>query len=173
MAQKIQDKQHWLDNELGAMLSIRFSALKMFYPKDGYIAWHNNWNVPGYNILFTYSETGNGYWRHINPTGSKGKINKPVEKNLVHIPDVPGWHMKTGYYGKKEEEDKIMWHSAYSGEPRMTLGYVVKDENLWKMMVEDICGKELLWPLAPFDKSMLPASSPSYVPDDSIDAFDG
>ena len=145
------------------MLSIRFCALKMWYPKDGYIAWHNNWNVPGYNILFTYTETGNGYWRHINPAGSKGKINKPFDKHLVHIPDVPGWHMKTGYYGKKEEEDKIMWHSAYGGEPRMTLGYVVKDENLWKMMVEDICGKELVWPLAPFDPSMLPDNA-SYVP---------
>ena len=57
-----------------------------------------------------------------------------------------------------------MWHSAYGGEPRMTLGYVVKDENLWKMMVEDICGKELVWPLAPFDPTMLPKNSPSYMP---------
>ena len=57
----------------------------MWYPKDGYIAWHNNWNVPGYNVLFTYTETGNGYWRHINPAGSKGKINKPFDKHLVHL----------------------------------------------------------------------------------------
>ena len=67
---------------------------------------------------------------------SKGKINKPLEKNLVHIPDVPGWHMKTGYYGKKEEHEKIMWHSAYGGEPRMTLGYVVFNEEIWKNMIE-------------------------------------
>ena len=157
------DKSHWLDKELGGMLGTRFCALKMWYPKDGYIAWHNNWNVPGYNILFTYTETGNGYWRHINPEGSKGKINKPFDKHLVHIPDVPGWHMKTGYYGKKEEEEKIMWHSAYGGEPRLTLGYVIFDEKLWKMMIEDIVGKELVWPLAPFDPSMLPKDSPSYM----------
>jgi len=163
-AKAIQDKSQWLDNELGSLLGIRFCALKMYYPKDGYIAWHNNWNVPGYNVLFTYTETGNGFWRHINPEGSKGKINKPLEKNLVHIPDVPGWHMKTGYYGKKEEEDKIMWHSAYGGEPRMTLGYVVHNEDLWKNMVEEIAGKALVWPLAPFDPSMLPKDSPSYMP---------
>ena len=79
LGNKIMDKSHWLDKELGGMLGTRFCALKMWYPKDGYIAWHNNWNVPGYNILFTYTETGNGYWRHINPEGSKGKINKPFD----------------------------------------------------------------------------------------------
>ena len=162
-ADLIQEKGQWLDKQLGGILSIRFCALKMWYPKDGYIAWHNNWNVPGYNILFTYSETGNGYWRHINPTGSTGPINKPIDNNLIHIPDVPGWHMKTGYYGKKEESEKIMWHSAYAGEPRLTLGYVVFNEELWKMMVEEIAGKELVWPLAPFDPSMLPKGA-SYVP---------
>ena len=83
IAKEIQEKSHWLDNELGSLLGIRFCALKMWYPKDGYIAWHNNWNVPGYNVLFTYTETGNGYWRHINPEGSKGKINKPFDKHLV------------------------------------------------------------------------------------------
>jgi hypothetical protein len=72
--------------------------------------------------------------------------------------------MKTGYYGKEDEEDKIMWHSAYGGEPRMTLGYVVHNEDLWKNMVEDIAGKALVWPLAPFDPSMLPKDSPSYMP---------
>ena len=65
---------------------------------------------------------------------------------------------------KKEEEDKIMWHSAYGGEPRMTLGYVVYNEEIWKNMVEDIAGKALVWPLAPFDPSMLPKDSPSYMP---------
>ena len=163
LGNKIMDKSHWLDKELGGMLGTRFCALKMWYPKDGYIAWHNNWNVPGYNILFTYTETGNGYWRHINPEGSKGKINKPFDKHLVHIPDVPGWHMKTGYYGKKQEEEKIMWHSAYGGEPRLTLGYVIFEDKLWKMMIEDFVGKDLVWALAPFDPSMLPKDSPSYM----------
>jgi hypothetical protein len=162
-ADLIQEKSQWLDKQLGGILSVRFCALKMWYPKDGYIAWHNNWNVPGYNILFTYSDTGNGYWRNINPAGSTGKINKPIKDNLVHIPDVPGWHMKTGYYGKKEEHEKIMWHSAYAGEPRLTLGYVVYNEDLWKMMIEEIAGKDLVWPLAPFDPSMLPDGA-SYVP---------
>ena len=156
LGQKILEKSHWLDNELGGILGTRFCALKMWYPKDGYIAWHNNWNVPGYNILFTYTPNGNGFWRNINPSGSTGAINTPIEDNLVHIPDVPGWHMKTGYYGKKTEPEKIMWHSAYSGEPRLTLGYVIFEEKLWKMMIEEIVGENLVWPLAPFDPSMLP-----------------
>ena len=157
IARQVLDKSLWLDKELGALINSRFCALKIYYPKDGYIAWHNNWNVPGYNILFTYNETGEGHWRHINPKGSTGKINDiSTEKNLVHIPDVKGWHVKTGYYGKKDEHEKVMWHSAWGGAPRMTLGYVVFDENLWKMMIEEITGKEVPWPLAEWDPSMLP-----------------
>ena len=55
-----------------------------------------------------------------------------------------------------------MWHSAYAGERRITLGYVVFNEEIWKNMIEDIAGKELVWPLAPFDPSMLPEGA-SYV----------
>ena len=157
IAREVLDKSLWLDKELGALINSRFCALKLYYPKDGYIAWHNNWNVPGYNILFTYNETGDGYWRHINPKGSTGKINDiSTDKNLVHIPDIKGWHLKTGYYGKKEEHEKIMWHSAYGGAPRMTLGYVVFDEKLWKMMIEEITGIEVPWPMAEWDPSMHP-----------------
>ena len=67
-----------------------------------------------------------------------------------------GGILGTGYYGKKTEPEKIMWHSAYSGEPRLTLGYVIFEEKLWKMMIEEIVGENLVWPLAPFDPSMLP-----------------
>ena len=38
----------------------------------------------------------------------------------------------------------------------MTLGYVVFDEKLWKMMIEEITGIEVPWPLDEWDPSMLP-----------------
>ena len=60
---------------------------------------------------------------------------------LVHIDDVPGWHCKLGYYGKKEEHNKIMWHAAYGG-PRITLGWVVFDENIWEDIIEELTSEE-------------------------------
>ena len=61
---------------------------------------------------------------------------------------------KTGYYGKKHEHDKIIWHTAYSNEPRMTLGYVVHDKQLWMDVVEEIAGEPLIWPLKPYDERL-------------------
>ena len=59
--------------------------------------------------------------------------------NFVHIQDAPGWHCKVGYYGRKEEHDKVMWHSAASnGEKRITLGFIVYEPEMWEPMVEEL-----------------------------------
>ena len=56
--------------------------------------------------------------------------------------DVPGWHCKLGYYGKKEEHNKIMWHAAYGG-PRITLGWGVFDEHIWEDIIEELTSEEV------------------------------
>ena len=137
-----------VDEGLMSLIGFRNPALKMFYPEDGYIAWHTNWNAVGMNIIFTYSPSGKGYWRHINPEGSTSPVpnlgpNKEEwsedHPNFVHIQDPPGWHCKVGYYGKKEEHDKIVWHSAASnGEKRITLGFIVYEPEMWEPMVEEL-----------------------------------
>lgn len=124
------------DGHLQTYLGAKLSALKAFYPEQGYIAWHTNWNAPGYNIIFTYSATGNGYWRHIDPRDARGV--QPNAEKLVHVPDTPGWHCKVGYFGSKEETDKLVWHSAYTTEPRVTLAYLVYEESIWKNLVQEI-----------------------------------
>ena len=140
-AEKFLEKSRWLDDTLGNLLGYRFCALKMFYPENGYIAWHTNWNVPGYNAIFTWSD-GTGYWRHIDSTNEKeGSIMADPEKNLVHLQDKDGWHVKLGYYGRKEEHNRIVWHSAFGG-PRITLGFVVFDENIWADVVEELTAAE-------------------------------
>jgi len=133
---EVRDINNQVDDELQMALGARFCALKMFYPENGYIAWHTNWNVPGYNIIFTYSEKGNGYWRHIDPKGANDYV--PRQDSLVHIDDVPGWHCKVGYFGKKEDHERLVWHSAYTREPRLTVSYVIFEENLWTNMVEEL-----------------------------------
>ena len=133
---EIRRANNVLDEKLQLALGARFCALKMFYPPEGYINWHTNWNVPGYNIIFTYSPTGNGYWRHVDPTGST--THKPDLSKIVHLDDVPGWHCKVGYFGKKEETDRLVWHSAYTREPRLTVSYVVFEKVIWENMVEEL-----------------------------------
>lgn len=127
------------DSLLQSYLGAKVSALKAYYPAEGYIAWHTNWNAPGYNIIFTYSKSGNGYWRHINPKDSTGP--EPDQRNLVHVDDNPGWHCKVGYFGSKSEFDKIMWHSAYTKEPRLTLAYIIYDRLIWENLIEEIRGE--------------------------------
>jgi hypothetical protein len=139
---KYIEKSQELDDTLGAMIGYRFCALKMFYPENGYIAWHTNWNVPGFNCLFTWSN-GNGYWRNLDPTSEKpGSLQADPDTKLVHMQDPVGWHCKLGYYGKKEEHDKIMWHAAFGG-PRITLGFVVYDENIWADIVDELTSEEV------------------------------
>lgn len=133
---EIRDVNFEVDSQLQTYLGAKLSALKAFYPSRGYIAWHTNWNAPGYNIVFTYSPSGKGYWRHIDPTGAESIA--PREERLVHIPDTPGWHCKAGYFGTKAQTDRIVWHSAYTDEPRVTLSYVIADESIWKNVVNEI-----------------------------------
>jgi hypothetical protein len=133
---QIRDVNYETDDKLQTYLGAKLSALKAFYPAQGYIAWHTNWNAPGYNIIFTYSPTGNGYWRHVDPSTSQTHV--PDSKNLVHIDDIPGWHCKAGYFGTKSETNRLVWHSAYTREPRVTLAYVLYDEQIWKNLVQEI-----------------------------------
>lgn len=125
-----------IDQRFQALMGAYHPALKAFYPANGYIAWHTNWNAPGYNLVFSFSPTGNGYWRHVDPTTATSI--HPDPKNIVQINDVPGWHCKAGYFGGKDEINKLMWHSAHTHEPRLTLSYVFKDKALWEDLLEEI-----------------------------------
>ena len=123
-----KDAARKLDNGIMDAIGVEFSALKMYYPADGYIAWHNNCNCPGQNLLLSYSVGGDGYFEWMHPT----------TKEIVHMPDKPGWTAKVGYYGAENEPDKIFWHCAKTNEPRITVSYVVRDQSMWEYMVEDI-----------------------------------
>ena len=106
----------------------RNNAAAILYPKDGWLSWHNNHNAPGYNVLFSYSETGNGWFRYQNPE----------TKEIVTMQDKPGWSCKVGYFGSKLDDNKVFWHCARTYETRLTLGFVVPDKYMWEMMCEEI-----------------------------------
>ncbi len=126
-----------LDDRLQTFLGAKACSLKAYYPEKGHIGWHTNWNTPGYNIIFTFSSSGKGYWRHVEP--GLGSLITPDPAHIKHIPDAPGWHCKAGYFGAKNELDRVVWHCAYTDEPRITVSYVVFDKTIWESMVREVC----------------------------------
>jgi hypothetical protein len=84
----------------------------------GNISWHNNANAPAYNFVFTWSETGDGWWKHWDNE----------KKEMITIPDVKGWQCKAGYFGSYEDnEERLVYHTAKNGGTglRMTVAFVL------------------------------------------------
>ena len=115
-----------VDSDFNAVLGAKHCAVKMYYPKGGYMGWHNNHNASGYNILFSYTKNGKGWFRYRE------------NNSLVTMNDSPGWTAKVGYYGHSGEPDKLYWHCARAYEDRLTLGFIIPDKDFWEMMIEDI-----------------------------------
>lgn len=116
------------------LLCVKRNAVALYYPADGYIGWHTNWNASGYNVLFHFSQTGEGFFEYVDP------ITK--EHHQVH--DKPGWTAKVGYFGNIEEPDQVVYHKAETKCPRLTFAYVIPDKDLWEMMIEDLEDSEEL-----------------------------
>jgi hypothetical protein len=118
-----------LDTDLLNWSGSRNNAVKMLYPKGGYMGWHHNANASGYNILLSWSEKGTGFFRY----------QDPVTKEIITMHDSPGWTCKVGYYGRWDEPDRIYWHCASAAhEERVTLGYIIPHEGMWQNMCDDI-----------------------------------
>ena len=117
--------KHEFAQEIGA----HTSALLNYYPPGGFVGWHTNWNANAYQILFTWSKTGDGYFRY----------RDPETHELVTIKDKPGWQCRHYYFGRKDEPDHHCWHAAYAGCDRITLAYkfvnVSKDDPQDQMAV--------------------------------------
>ena len=108
--------------ELGAQQN----ALLCYYPEDGFIGWHNNSNTPGYSILFTWSETGDGCY----------KMKSKRSGEIITLNDKPGWICRHGYYGEKESNQQ--WHSALTNEPRWSIAFYLRNAEMTKMFIEEI-----------------------------------
>ncbi len=118
-----------LDFDLMNWSGSRNNAVKMLYPKGGFMGWHHNANAPGYNILLSWSKDGLGYFRY----------QDPITKEIVTMQDTPGWTAKVGYYGPFHEKDRIVWHCANADqEERFTLGYIIPHQGMWEDMTADI-----------------------------------
>lgn len=124
LADRIGERVRSFLHKIQTQLNLKRNALFTVYPPEsGHISWHNNANASAYNFIFTYSETGEGYWRHYDP----------VEKEFITIPDVKGWQCKAGYFGSYGDGmDKVVYHTARNTGKglRMTIAFVMDRSEL-------------------------------------------
>jgi hypothetical protein len=103
------------NTELCSILCTKNNALTTMYPPNGFIGWHNNANASAYNLIFSWSETGDGHFQYID--GETGEI--------IIMKDRKGWNCKAGYFGSyNEHESKLVYHSAETDCWRMTISYM-------------------------------------------------
>jgi hypothetical protein len=120
-----------INEKMQVNLSTRHNALCSVYPPGGFISWHNNANAPSYNLIFTWSESGDGYWKHVDPYTGKDVI--------VH--DVPGWQCKAFYFGAYEDgREDLIYHMASTDCWRMTVSYIFDrtHKQFWEDVIEEI-----------------------------------
>ena len=126
---KCRDASAILNQKLIQFLSCRNVALNACYPPGGFISWHNNANAKGYNIIITYSETGEGWFDYWD-------LDK---QERVRIPDIKGWQAKMTYFGSYDEPDKVCYHAAYSDCYRITTAFVFAEaDEFWEEVIEDL-----------------------------------
>lgn len=127
--EKYRDKVAEFNEEMMTTISAKRNALAGIYPPGGWIGWHNNANAHGYNILFTWSETGDGWFDYWD-----------LEKQeRVRIQDVPGWQAKMTYFGPYDDPDKLCYHAAYTDCYRITVAFVFDEaDEFWEEVIEDL-----------------------------------
>jgi hypothetical protein len=111
--EKWSDYMQRVKYDFAAEIGAHTSALLSYYPPGGFVGWHTNYDASAYQVLFTWSKSGNGYFRYMDNTTGE----------IVTIQDVAGWQCRHFYFGPENEPESHCWHSAYAGEDRITLAY--------------------------------------------------
>jgi hypothetical protein len=116
-----------INDQLKVELGLESSALSQLYPPKGFIDWHNNANAAAYNVIFTWSETGDGWFKWLDG------------ETINTMSDKKGWSCKVGYFANYEESKPVIYHCAYTDCWRMTLSFTLgHDKNYWEDMIDYI-----------------------------------
>lgn len=117
-----------LNDTMKTELGVQTSALSTLYPPGGFIGWHTNANAAAFNLIFTWSEKGDGWWKHVDPKTGE----------VITIPDKEGWQLKAGQFGSHGSGNVVL-HAAKTNCFRITLGYMLgHDEHYWKDCIDYI-----------------------------------
>ena len=126
---KAADKLQEVNQNIIKTLCLRRNALFAVYPPGGYISWHNNANAPAYNLIFTWSETGDGWF----------KYRDMKEQRIVKFEDKPGWQCKGGYFGPyAQHRDTLCYHAARTDCLRMTIAYTFNMDEMSIGIQDDV-----------------------------------
>ena len=107
----------------------RQNALFTIYPPGGFISWHNNANASAFNLIFTWSETGEGDFTYLDRNRNK----------LVTIKDEPGWQAKGGFFASYRENPRhLVYHSAKTDCWRITIAFILDRSEFSRQMQEEI-----------------------------------
>lgn len=123
-------RKNWeyLDLKMTTELGLELSVLSTLYPPQGFIGWHNNANASAHNLIFTWSENGDGWFKYIDPK----------TQELITVPDEKGWNLKAGHFGEYGSGD-VVYHAARTNCYRLTLSYVLgDDEDYWQDCIDFI-----------------------------------
>lgn len=136
---KWNDIKKKVKHDFAAEIGAHTSALLSYYPPGGFVCWHTNHDANAYQILFTWSKDGDGYFKYYDKE----------KDEIVTIQDKKGWQARHYYFGREDEPEHHCWHSAYAGGERLTLaykfcGYGINDprdqmaRNMRDMLIEEI-----------------------------------
>jgi len=103
----------WTKNELVRIFGANNNSLTSYYPSKGFVGWHTNWNAFGYQLILTWSESGDGYFTYYDKKNDE----------FVKHEDVKGWQARWYRFGRKDEEEHHCWHAAWTECPRFTLAF--------------------------------------------------
>jgi len=120
-----------LTGRLQTVVSTRYNALCCVYPPGGFIAWHNNANASSYNLILTWSEKGDGWFKYVDPRTNE----------TVTVPDVPGWQAKAFFFGcYADGPENLVYHAASTDCWRMTVSYMFDRDHkeFWEDVIEEL-----------------------------------
>ena len=100
-------------NELVRLFGANNNSLTSYYPPKGFVGWHTNWNAYGYQMILTWSRSGDGYFTYYDK----------LRDDFIKHEDKAGWQARWYRFGRKDEPDHHCWHAAWTECPRFTLAF--------------------------------------------------
>jgi len=111
--EKVLDIFYCDDNFEGKELNI-VSSGHFWYPKDSFMAWHTNSQVPGWRIYINYvEEEGKSFFRY-----------QRENKDIITLTD-KRWNLRVF----RITDEEPLWHCVYSNTNRFSLGYMLKIQD--------------------------------------------
>ena len=130
--------ERWNDinRKLMTYLAVKNPAVATLYPPGGFISWHNNANATGFNIILTWSETGDGNFTYIDEGGKEVVLQDPVQE----------WVCRYGMFGQyHQNEHPIVYHMADTNCWRFTFAFIF-DASEASRGLQDFVIEELTTP---------------------------